>query len=631
MSSAGKLYGTFIVEEALADGSETVFLVRHRTDATASGGVLKTVVLPKSDSLQPGVMAARRLDAIALQDRVASDWPEVAPVLDRPTTREQLRDVLSAGEAWFVTPRYETSLQALLARQNGSPLSGTAVWLICRTVARGALAFAQVDPGTGRRSHGNLKLSNILIQGLPVRENGSEIVVSDPAPGGRSDQTPAEREQLQRDFEKDDLEALGRILLQLLAGRPLPESTNWIAAWEGAVGEPRRWKKIFGPGARQWRNLCRELLDVRTSAGSLSLASLERRLGEMHPREPAANPQMIGFAAGVIVVLAGILFLILHRSSSAELAVDVPLPSVDIFISPANDPGKKVKLSPSDNQASRFSIRRSPGTYQVDIVPNGEFNHLSPVSTNVVLNTRENRILSVPFEYAKVQLTSTPAGSEVQWRSANKQETLGHTPLTVILPPDGRYEESEFQFLANGYTRKTLHTQLASGTNLTLAAMLTKQQLGSITAEFRSAIDQGAFRRTRFYVDDAEKTSEIVELTPNEQYPLTIAPPEPWHEVLTNINFGPEPPHHIFVYSPPAGTLLLTYQDADIRTAAVWLHDDKNGDLKLGTVANEVFRLPPGRYTLTLELDGYLPSSFPVGIINGKTNIVPAHLERATR
>jgi len=450
MSLAGKLYGDFVVEGALTDGSETVFLVRHRTDGAASGGVLKTVVLPKSDSSQPGVLAARRLDVIALQDRIASDWPEVAPVLDRPTTREQLKDVLTAGEAWFVIPRYETSLQSLLRGLNGSPLSATEISLICRTVARGALALTQVDPGTGRRSHGNLKLSNILIRGLPLREGGSEIVVSDPAPGGRTDQTPAERAQLQRDFEKNDLEALGRILFQLAAGRSLPESTDWNRVWEEPEGEPKHWKKVFGAGGKNWRDLCRDLLHVQTSAGSLSLTAVERRLAEMRPNEPVLDLRKLSLAAGSVAALALILFLIFRPSKLAQLGVEVSLSSADVFLFQTNEPGQKVKLvrgAGSGDQPGRFSARPKAGSYQITIVPTGDFSRLTPVLTNVTLSARESRTLAINIPYATVQLSSIPEGSKVLWHSVNREETLGQTRLTVILPPDARYEESYFEFL----------------------------------------------------------------------------------------------------------------------------------------------------------------------------------------
>ncbi|HTG45498.1 MAG TPA: hypothetical protein VK633_13310 [Verrucomicrobiae bacterium] len=629
MPPVGKLYGSFVVEGSLPESSETVLLVRHRADSAASGGVVKKVVLPRSDSLLPGVMAVRRLDAIALQDRVAADWPEVAPVLDRPTTREQLRDVLNAGEAWYVTPRYDLSVQKFLSERGGQPVEAAAIWLICRRVIRGALAFQQVDPGTGRRSHGNLKLSNILMKGLPPAKD-FEVVVTDPAPGGRTDQTPEEREQLLPDFEKLDLEAVGQMLFQLVAGRAFIESTDWNRIWETPEASVKRWKKVFGPDAKAWMELCREMLEVRRSTHPLRLATVEKRLADLPPKEQKVKPTAL-LVAGAALLLAGVLaVLYARRATAAELTVSVPLEDVQVVLRSQQPGGAKLRLSRESKAGVRpvlFLASAEPGSYLLEVTPVGAFAHLPAISTNLQLNAQGSYSLAVDIPFAQVSLKSAPSGSQVFWRSGAQQKRLGVTPLEIKLPPDDRYEESEFQFVTDGYARKTVLTQLTAGTNLLLMATLAKQQVGSITADFRSDVDQGRFRKTRFFVNDEEKTSEIVELTPETPFALTIVPPRPWAEVNTNLTFGSEPLHHTFVYSPGYGTLVLSYKDVDIRTATVWLRDE-NQELKLGAVANEIFRLPGGRYSLGLELEGYSPTNFPVLISNSKTTLVPVSMEK---
>src|SRR5262249_3614201 len=149
-------------------------------------------------------------------------------------------------------------------------------------------------------------------------------------------------------------------------------------------------------------------------------------------------------------------------------------------------------------------------------------------------------------------------------------------------------------------------------------AVLSEQQIGSITVDFRSDVDQGRFRKTQFFVEDEDRTSDIVELKPGKSYKVRIVPPPPWPEVKTNLTFRAEPLNQSYPYSPGYGPLALAYPDVDIRTAAVWLND---GD-KLGIVANEIFRLPEGRYSVVLELNGYTTTNFPVHIRNGQTNSV---------
>lgn len=631
MSLVGKLYGTFVVEGSLSDSTETVLLVRHRADSSSSGGVVKTVVLPRSDSLQPGVMAARRLDAIALQDRVASDWPEVAPILDRPTTREQLREVLASGEAWFVTHRYDSSLQKLLTELGTTALDGEGIWLICRTVARGALAFQQVDPGTGRRSHGNLKLSNVLIRGLPVRQGQSEIVVTDPAPGGRSDQTPAERQELLRDFERDDLEALGRMLFQMVAGRPLPDSTDWHGVWEWPDGKLPRWKKLFGNDAKNWQQLCRELIEVRRTPGTLSLASVEKRLAQMVPREPRVNRSVFAIAGGAILLLGTILLLVFGRTKGARLRVEASIAPVDLFYSPSDDPSKKKKVpqESSEGGSTVFAFKLAPGRYLIEGIPGGEYRLIAPVLTNIQIKAGEERTLPLLFDFARLQLASEPAGAEVTWRSGNQKQTLGRTPLKVVLPPDDRFEESQFYFQANGFTRKTVQMQLLPGTNITFSATLSRPQLGTVTTEFISLIDQGSFRKTSFFLNDEEKTAEIVEVVPDKPYSLKILPPPPWAEIQTNITFAAEPPHQPFTNAPPFGTLLLSNRDMDTRGARVWLLFGGE-QCNLGPLGYERFKLPPGNFKLSIELDGYVTTNFPVVISNGTVTKVPIAMDRAS-
>src|SRR6185503_17451275 len=138
MSIAGKSYGNFVAEGPLEEGGAGVYLAWQRGSPGRTDYVLKIVPLPKSTRAEPDGLAARKLDIIALQDRVAADWDGVvAPILDRPAKLQDVRDALSQGEAWFVTRRYDLSLKSYLKSLNGAPPPPELIRRICSAITRG--------------------------------------------------------------------------------------------------------------------------------------------------------------------------------------------------------------------------------------------------------------------------------------------------------------------------------------------------------------------------------------------------------------------------------------------------------------------------------------------------------------
>lgn len=257
--SSGKTFGKFVAEGPLPGQGRQVLLAHQRGSQELGGYVIKIVSVRETGGEESGAVARRWLDGISFQDRVSQDWHDVvAPIVDRPTKAAEVLEALNSGEVWYVTRRYDGSLGDVLDKLGGASAPAQKIWMICRAVARGAVACKQVDaPGGGRRSHGNLTTGNVLIKDLSITEGKSEIVISDPAPVLLEGQA-LDVGKVEREFEERDLQALGRILYQLVAGKRLDDRWDWSNAWNVPEGDANRWKQALGKGAGAWRALCQE-------------------------------------------------------------------------------------------------------------------------------------------------------------------------------------------------------------------------------------------------------------------------------------------------------------------------------------------------------------------------------------
>jgi hypothetical protein len=618
MSAAGKAYGNFLVEGPLDESRGGVYLARQRGTAGSADYVLKIVPLPSSTRAEPDGLAARKLDAIALQDRVAADWNEVvAPILDRPAKVQEVREALSQGEAWFVTRRYDLTLEGYLKSLNGAPPPGEFIRKICRAMTRGSLAFKQAGtPGGGRRSHGNLKPSNVLICGIPFSLK-SEVVVTDPALGARADQTDEERRELEESSERSDLASIGRILFQLVAGKPLPESWNWSDAWNSPEGKLGRWRKVFGDKGGKWRELCQKLLAPEGGGERLTLTGLETALANL----PVADSALTGSRLVLLLLVAGLigaaLFLARNKGREGRIVIQSNIEELEVVVTRGGDSSApvKAKLSPG-GETGQFIFRAKPGTYQLEVTPGGQYSRLASRIASVELAPGKDEVVAMEFGFATVEFTSTP-GAEVEWLQPGKPPALlGRTPFKTVMPAGGFY----FVFTNAGYLNKSVWADLTE-TNLVTAA-LERQFEGDLTLDLRSEVDR-RFRRSVFLLDDRE-TDRFISFKPNREYTLKVIPPMPWPALETNIVL---PGHSTnFVYAPPHGTVFLDYRDPALSKASVWfLGADQEG--KLGVVGEEVFRLPPGSHELQFELPGLVSSTTRVEVRPGGTNIVRVRLE----
>ncbi len=172
------------------------------------------------------------------------------------------------SEPWYVTRFYPRSLERVI--DGRVQIDGpTLHWIVSSIVA--GLADLERE---FRRPHGNLRPSNIFIDGgRGLRQ--SPLLLSDLKP--RCDLVlPAD--------QIDDFQALARIVVQLVRQR----RTDRGAVITGSLEAGGEWKRL-GRHGEAWRELCNHLLNPAPTAADLDLAALDgrlRKLGRAGKRKP---------------------------------------------------------------------------------------------------------------------------------------------------------------------------------------------------------------------------------------------------------------------------------------------------------------------------------------------------------
>src|SRR5882724_11330692 len=144
-----------------------------------------------------------RLKGIELQKKAAAISANVAPVL------ESGRDDRGV---WYATRFYPRSVNKIISGRVALTLE--ALQHIIRSIAQGALDFKRACG----RSHGEIKPSHIQLS-KSERLSKADVVLSDPLPG---DEAEAAR------YELSDLQAIGRVLLQLVLQRAIEREEDFL-------------------------------------------------------------------------------------------------------------------------------------------------------------------------------------------------------------------------------------------------------------------------------------------------------------------------------------------------------------------------------------------------------------------
>ncbi len=540
--SAGKSFGKFVAEDLLPGQTRRVYLAHQRNAQELGGYVIKVVSVAEAGVADVSASARRWLDGISLQDRVAQDWHDVvAPVVERPTKAAEVVEALNSGEVWYVTRRYAGSLKELLDGLGGNPATALAIWTICRSLARGALAFKQTDaPSGGRRSHGNLKSGNILFSQLPLVEGQTEIVVSDPAPILREG-AEADPKLIEEQFERSDLVALGRVLFQLVAGRALPEDWNWTEALKSPDGDVARWRQVFAKSAGTWRTLCQELLEAGSGAKPVSLADVEHRLGAMQPRvTKPVLPKVLAIAA-VLVVTGIISAVVAIMQLRGEIVVHAPGGGITAEVTVRNrNRTDDTQTRPLVEGIAEFKVR-SGNSYEISLVPTGEYRRLVAPAVqrqNVKPRSRNTNDFYVAFATLVVSAANESAQPVVAELSLGGETNVLSLPVTLYLPPTNRqYQLSIDPDESAGVYPSSLAVLLdQAGQTLATNVVLQTVIPGVASVNFRA--DVRLPLTYRFGTNVIELGREAFRVQRNFQQGETVAvaiqPPHPWPEFRTN-------------------------------------------------------------------------------------------------
>ena len=212
---------------------------------------------------------------------------------------------------WYVTDYCErVSLKALVNRQG--QVDDAALRQVVYSIVAGCTSLAR----TSGRSHGNLKLSNVLRggQNQPLRKTPLLLVDPMPVPSKQiSTLDSGDRRSVEQTvhniFEVQDLKAIGEIILQLVEGRVIESGYDYnypIAASEA-------WARL-GKSGESWRTLCNQLLDPQLSIDQVNFVWLA---GQVKPR---ASGRYLAMAGGLVVVvgLAGGGIYAMHAKSEGE-------------------------------------------------------------------------------------------------------------------------------------------------------------------------------------------------------------------------------------------------------------------------------------------------------------------------
>lgn len=187
-------------------------------------------------------------------------------------------------EAYWVSHLFPRSLQTVLERR--PLLLPEDIHWVAAEIAAG---LAEIET-LRQRPHGNLKASNIFIEG-EGRLQSQKVYLSDP-------RAPA---RLESEDRTADFYELGRLIV-LLVRRRSDEGRK--LAWP--IEEGNEWKR-FGRQATAWRELCNALLNPNPDPADLDWRKVQARLAEFAPKEKRSWPMATALAAVPVLAIGGFL------------------------------------------------------------------------------------------------------------------------------------------------------------------------------------------------------------------------------------------------------------------------------------------------------------------------------------
>ncbi|HEV2394915.1 MAG TPA: PEGA domain-containing protein [Verrucomicrobiae bacterium] len=507
---------------------------------------------------------------VNLQKKAADSSPYFAPIL-------------AAGHdergAWYVTRFYPRSIKAMLERIVA--LEAPDLFRVVQSAVRAALHLQR----TAGRSHGNLKPSNIFVEGVR-KPRSSRVVVADPQPG---DAAEAER------YEREDLRAIGQLIYQLVFKRAVDFA--WVIV---PLETSPEWARIFGKKTSAWLALCNRLLDPSLSLDKTNLASLEQDLRRLEPKPPV--PVMpVGIAAGVLLVGGLMAFLLLHKRQTGTLIIGVEPEGARVVLTPLDEEDVEgiSETRPAVKGVLKLVLKK--GKYRIRA--ESPENKLEPSRRLTVrLDAGQTVRTNLSLAYGGLVVVSQPPGA-----SFKVGDTVFHTPFTNYSYPPAVLD---LQLQLEGYETTNLTVTVPTNHQVvSWVAQLRKPPPGSRLVEFLSD-PPGAV----IYVDGVSKgkaslpirvSLEIAPHTIRAELPAPFAPITKQIEVVQGQN-----PSQRFYF--PHGTLTVVSSTPPV--LQIFLTN------QLAGVSPTNLLLPPGAYELEFRASGFKTNIQPALVSDGVTN-----------
>lgn len=230
-----EVFGSFEATEVAREGNFGVIMYARRAGSDKRYAI-KVFRPPEflMDDAQIDQEAQFFLESAQAQQNAAAALPSSwAPVYEMGRCQ---------GGAWYATDLMECSLEWLRITQKD--LEPEHIRKVMEPVVQG-LAVLKQSQG---RAHGNLKATNVLVQGRSdlVR---ARIVLSDPKPGSRC-KSPED--------DQADVRDVGNLVHQLILHRQFQNATEW------PLQSTDQWKRLGKAGAA-WLELVNKLIDPTTT------------------------------------------------------------------------------------------------------------------------------------------------------------------------------------------------------------------------------------------------------------------------------------------------------------------------------------------------------------------------------